>query len=90
MDPASAGTEWLEDGRGAAVPLPELIYPTVERWVNPLINLIGKDVNRDDNDSAWDWDGNADDVARMLQAIVDDEINRAMLKLEQGIIKEFR
>lgn len=60
-----------------AVPLPTLLYPTVERWVPLICEIV---LGRDDEEY----------IARCLQAIVDDEINRALLKLEKRIVEEVR
>lgn len=70
-------TEWLEVEGHFAVPLPSLLYPTVERWV-PLICEI---VHRGDDEEY---------IARCLQAIVDDEVNAAFARLERSLVKETR
>lgn len=77
MDPkdASSETEWLEVEGHFAVPLPLLIYPTVERWV-PLLRELATEAE--------------EHFARCLQAIVDDEINAALSRLEQKLVKEVR
>lgn len=76
-DSTPISSEWLEKEGHFAVPLPLLIYPTVERWV-PVICEI---VHRGDDEEY---------IARCLQAIVDDEINTALTKLERTIVKETR
>jgi hypothetical protein len=70
-------TEWLEEEGGYnAVPLAVLIYPTVERWVPVIMEIVQR--------------GDHEYIARALQSIVDDEINTALSKLERSIVKEIR
>jgi hypothetical protein len=89
----SQGHEWVETREGHAVILPHTTSPEAVRWAQLLVGLIAPHVHQFTNiigETEWSWDGDDALIERVVQAIMNEQANRALLSVERAVVKELR
>jgi hypothetical protein len=85
----SQGRDWLDCGDGTTIVLPDTTSPAAVRWAKLLIALIAPHATARTPDH-WSWHGDDALIEQVVQAIMNDQANRALVSVERAVVKEIR
>jgi hypothetical protein len=85
----SQGRDWLDCGDGTTVPLPAVTTPAAVRWAKLLVALIAPHTTILTHDQ-WTWNGDDALIEQVIQAIMNEQTNNALLSVERAVVKELR
>ena len=81
--------DWLDLGGGHSLPLPSVTSPDAVRWARLLVALIAPHVTKITDDD-WLWNGDEALIEQVVQGLMNEQINHALLSVERAVVKELR